>query len=243
MTEDYLVGAESNIDSSFVEIRKSGNFRSIFKISLAFDAVLSRISGHNVHPPLTSLRTIVKRIPLLVSICQLSVAATELRQLSELVLWCVFFTDHPVEWSNFEKNPTRGYIKDLDNPISYLANREPTFYANYARERFASEPSGLAIDAVKKLNYDRTQLSAFVHPGRIAVGRSTLPPFEDISEGFLGNFQKIQRSVMSHGCIILTAQRRKVFDKLPPVHRAWFDWLVGKALSKRVRTQSFGLNS
>jgi hypothetical protein len=40
---------------------------------------------------------------------------------------------------------------------------------------------------------------------------------------------------------VLAAHFRQRFDKLPPVHRAWFDWLVGSKVAKKIRSGPFGL--
>jgi hypothetical protein len=41
--------------------------------------------------------------------------------------------------------------------------------------------------------------------------------------------------------IVLAAFFRTKFENLPPVHRAWFDWLVGSNTAKRIRSGKFGL--
>ena len=57
------------------------------------------------------------------------------------------------------------------------------------------------------------------------------------------NFNRTQKAVFSNSCILIAAFNRKQFDKLPPMHRAYFDWLVGTKLKKNIRAGAFGITS
>ena len=115
-------------------LESSSEFRAIYKIALSTDVVLRSLSQRE-NPRLSSARSLVQRIPYLIAVGQETAARAELRRLIELSFWCVYFTDHPVEWRCLERTPTRGLVKVMDSPISFCAHRERTFYSNYCQER------------------------------------------------------------------------------------------------------------
>lgn len=241
MMEDYIDDAKEVIDGYFASLRHSAQFRGIYRISLATDAVLSKLSAPNMHPRLTTARSAVLRVPLLVAMGQASVAAIELRRFLEILFWCVYFTDHAVEWISFQKGRVKGYARTIDEPINFCAHREISFYMNYAKERMAGEPSGIAADAVTHLRQVQGDLNAVVHPGAIARSPNKMPPFDELSEDALTRFRKLQHRVFSQSCIVMGAYTRKQFDRLPSMHRGHFDWLVGLPLAKQIRSGPFGL--
>lgn len=180
-------------------------------------------------------------MPLFLALAQPEAARVELRRLIEVAFWCVYFTDHPIEWDSFEKNPSKGYGTEKMTPIAYCAHCEVAYYVNYARERFAEEPSGLAVSAVNELHVSYGNLSQAVHAGTVATGTIILPPAEPATQPKLASFLDIHREVCGAACVVLSAMFRSGFDKLPPMHRRWFDWLVGNATAKRIKSQQFGL--
>lgn len=241
MMEGYLDDAEKMIDDFLRLSRGSSNFRSIYRISLAADAVLSKLATRKTGPGLQPARSIVLRIPLLVAVGQTSVASVELRRFLEILFWYMYFAEHPVEWTSFKGTPGKAYGRTLDAPIYYCAHREMAFYVNYALERMESEPSGIAKQAITELRKTQGQLNAVVHPGVMATTTTKTPPFDDLSPADLAKFQIIQRCVFSNGCLVVAAFCRKQFDSLPSMHRAHFDWLIGTSLAKRIRSGPFGL--
>jgi hypothetical protein len=241
MMEKYLDDAIFIMHDAHKKLRTSKEFRLVYRCSLATHALLEKVLGTTTRPRPNAVESTVLRIPLIVATRQLSLARIELRRFVELVLWTIYFSEHPVEWQSFQASPDRGFAKSLDEPISYCAHREITFYLSYAKERIQQEPSGLAKEAIDSLRKLHGRLSAFVHPAHIAGASSRIPPFEDISPDALKTFVDIQRPVLAQACILLAACNRKRFDRLPPMHRAHFDWLIGTTLEKRLRSGHFGL--
>jgi hypothetical protein len=168
-------------------------------------------------------------------------ATVELRRFLECVFWCVYFSDHSVEWLDFESDPGRSIEPEVSKPISYNTHREPTFYRNYARERFLSEPSELAKQAVDELNVQYASLSAAAHGSSSVKHGRLIPPLTNFWEAELGRFAETYRTVASAGAITLAAFCRAQFDSLPPAYRGWFDWLVGGERAKKIRGGPFGL--
>jgi hypothetical protein len=208
---------------------------------MAIDAVLTKLSTKRARPPLASLRGIVHRVPLIVSVGQHTRASLELRQIIELTFWIIFFSDHKVEWAEFEETWQSGPERDVGEPITFLAHRDCSFYAAYARQRFKSEPSGLALKAVNRLEQQRGTLHVGIHASRLARFPESRRPFDDPTDGSLSGFASSYKSISSSTCLALSAFFRARFDSLPPMHRAWFDWLVGKDTRLSIRAQEFGL--
>ena len=235
----YLKDAATLLFTSTAMLKTSGTFTAIYKSTLATDAVLAKLSSTE-RPRLSVCRSILRRVPLLIALGQVSTARIELRRFIEVAFWCVYFSEHPVEWVHFHSNPELTYVTDMAKPITFFAHRNLAFYANYAKERFRAEPSGLAGTAAEMLYVDYGALSATVHPGRAATTTKIKPAMEDITSAALESFATTKRRICSSSCIMLAALLRPRFDRLPPMHRAWFDWLVGEK-RKTVRRGPFGL--
>lgn len=235
----YLTDAAALASKSSSRLNSSGNFRAIYKITLATDAVLSKLSP-KLTPRLAVPRSIIQRVPVLIAVSQIPAAKVELRRFIEVAMWAVYFSDHPIEWATFESHPERGIQSDTDSPITYNAHREPAFYRNYAKERFSNEPSGLAKQAVADLGVQFSYLSAMAHGAALAARKRLLPPIEEVDEKNLSDVMTHQRRVCASVCIMLSAFCRQQFDGLPPAHRAWFDWLLGTKASS-LRSKPFGL--
>jgi hypothetical protein len=169
-------------------------------------------------------------------------ASVELRRFLECVFWCIYFTDHQVEWAEFKSNPERNIEREVSQPIRYNAHREPAFYRNYASERFSEEPSGLAKLSVDSSSVHYSTLSAAAHGSSSIRNARLVPPLHKFTEVEMEKFARTYRSVASAGAIILAAFFRRQFDSLPPAHREWFDWLVGSERRKKIRSGPFGLN-
>jgi hypothetical protein len=239
--KEYLADAAKQADRSISDLSGSGEFVGIYKVALAADAVLSKLSSTE-RPRLAAARSIVQRVPLFLALAQPEAARVELRRLIEVTFWCIYFTDHPIEWESFEKSPSKGFETEKATPIAFCAHREMTYYANYARERFAEEPSGLGVGAINQLHVNYGNLSAAVHAGTVATGTIILPPAEPSTQPKLASFLAVQREVSGAACIVLSAMFRSKFDQLPPMHRRWFDWLIGNVIAKKIRSQDFGIS-
>lgn len=241
MMEDYLEDSQGIVSQSFAVARRSPGFMAIYKTSLATDAVLSKLATSRMRPGLASLRSIDLRIPFVVAMRQTSVASLELRRFLELCCWTMYFTDHPVEWSHFVSHPKQAYQNSLEWPISYCARRGLSFYSRYVLELMKAEPSGVGLTAIGRLRQLLEELNAVVHPGTLACSKGKNPPIDDVSEKELRAFGKTQKAVFANACILLAAFNRRRFDKMTPMHRAFFDWLVGPKTSKTIRSGEFGL--
>jgi hypothetical protein len=239
--EIFLNEVADEISKAQSKLKKSAEFRRIYRISLAADAVLSRLLRLSRRPPPHAARSIVKGVPLLVCARQLGPARIELRRFMELVVWEVYFREHPVEWEKFSSNPTHGFTRDEKDPIEYCAHRELEYYLNYAKSRVADEPSKVAGPAVEELRLLKGKLNEAVHPGAGAGTTGRVTPLDAIEEPTLREFSDLQRSVFKNACIVIASVRRNAFDRLPAMHRAHFDWLVGDQLAKRIRSGPFGL--
>lgn len=220
----------------------SDAFRDIYQISLATYAVLESLAGPNLRPSLNPARSIAVRIPLLVSVGQSSVGDAELRRFTELTLWTVYFTDHPIEWRTFNEKTGGGFSQDARRPISYSAYRQPHFYLEYALELMEREPSGLGTKALNGVDQALGKLNAAVHAGRLARATNRIPPHDEVTEPALRNFARLHRQTFSNCVLLLAAYRRSRFDRLNAVARAHFDWLIGPNLKREVRKGPFGLS-
>ena len=238
----YLCEVSEVVSECSRKLQESGEYRNIYKTSLATDSVLSKLSYRET-PRLAGARGLVQRVPFLIATGQLGGARSELRRFLEIVLWGIYFSDHPVEWKAFQENPKQGFGKDISQPIAYCAFRERAFFSNYVAELFKNEPSGIALEATRELSITCNELNAEVHPQKIATARGLRPAWDRPTDAELAATAKVHRSVCSACCIMLAAYLNQRFDRLPPTHRAWFDWLIGSGKAKRIRSGRFGLDA
>jgi hypothetical protein len=241
LSENFLDEIALELKRAKSTLSKSSEFAKIYQISLATDAVLSKLLFHSNCPPRHAAISIVKSVPLLVSVRQLGSAKIELRRFMELTFWSIYFEEHPVEWERFKSNPTHGFTKDEKDPVEYCAHRELEYYVNYAKSRVGDEPSRLAGIAVDQLRILKGRLNEAVHPGSSTALASRNVPLDPIDEISLRGFCDLQRAVFSNTCLLMGALQRNRFDKLPPMYRAYFDWLMGKVLAKKIRSAAFGI--
>lgn len=238
-SESYADELRGALDNHVSSRSATSDARSVYKVTLAADSVLARLATRRARPRLATHRAALRRTLPVFLAGQLEPARLVLRQLIELVFWTVYFSEHPVEWASFEANPVQG-MKDA-GPISHAAHREPAFYRAYAKERFGGEPSGLAESAANELAREYGNLSMVVHAGPRSLIRGLGLALEEPASNELGGFRKVHRSICASTCIVLCASNKAQFDRLPPVHRAWFDWLIGTTRSKVLRSGPFGL--
>lgn len=237
----YLGDVATHIAAQIGDLEGSGPFRAVYKTTLAIDCFLAKLPQSS-RPRSRVLRGTIQRIPVLIAMGQDVPASVDLRRFLECVFWCVYFTDHHVEWGMFMSDPERNIEREISQPIRYNAHREPSFYRNYTKERFADEPSELAKLEVDRSTVHYSTLSAAAH-GSSSIGKARLvPPLKAIPESDMDRFAKTYRGVTSAGAIILAAFFRRQFDALPPAHREWFDWLIGAERSKKIRSGEFGLH-
>ena len=237
----YLLEASGIVKDRTEKLEVSGEYRNIYKSCLATDSVLKKLSTSRETPRLNVARGLIQRVPLLVAVGQLPACHNELRRFIEVVVWCIYFTDHPIEWQSFSGEPSRGFARDIATPLTFCAFRERAFYSNYAEELFIRESSGVAAVAAKELSVSYNELNADVHAAHIATTTSLKPAWDSPTNTELSSLAKRHRSICANACVVLAAYFRQRFDKLPPVHRAWFDWLVGSNVTKKLRSGQFGL--
>ena len=237
----YLADADRALQSHLKTAGLSASFQDVYRASLFADSVLHGLSTNRLRPSSAGAISIIRRIPLLVSIGQSWVARTELRQFCELMLWTIYFTDHPVEWKRFTAASGTGFTRDQRLPISYAAHREAAFYLDYAEERMEEDPSGIGTTAVRQMKQVIRQLNAAVHPGRLARLPGGFPPFDSISDPEVRAFAKLQKQTFSSCCLVLAAFQLNRFNNLPAMGRSALEWLVGPKLKKELRAGPFGI--
>ena len=239
--DDYLNDSSAMLSVCLTAARSTKSFQEIYSFSLSADVVLKNLATPKLRPGFTASRSIILRMPMLVSLGQPSLGVVELRRLVELTLWTIYFTDHPIEWRRFVRETGVGFSQDARQPISYAARRELIHYFEYARELMSDEPSGLATNAIDLMKQLTHSLNASVHAGEIARSVTRIPPHEDVSDGLLLKFKKLQQPVLANCCLLLAAFRRQQFDRFTATARAHFDWIVGPKLRRAVRQGPFGL--
>jgi hypothetical protein len=239
--DSYLDESAKLANACLHSARATASFRRVYTASLSADVVLKNLDAKLLKPRLSAARSIVLRIPVLVSLGQPSLGSVELRRLVELTLWTVYFTDHPIEWGSLGRTPNEGFSRDARKPISYAARRELIHYFEYAHELMDSEPSGLGKRAINTMKQLTRELNASVHAGELAQSAAKSPPYEKVSEAVLQRFNRLQHSVFANCCLLVAAYRRREFDRLTATARAHFDWLVGSSLRREVRQGPFGL--
>jgi len=203
--------------------------------------VLHALDDKRVKPNLKAMRSVALRIPLLVALGQVSVAVIELRRFLELSIWSIFFTHHPIEWEHFRGKKGVGFTRDLRKPIAYAAHRDLNSYIEYASEYMELEPSGFALKALAQLESDKRLLNSAVHAGDIARSPISNVPVDSLNEPALATFAKLQRRLFTHSIILAAAFNRGKFDVLTPEARAYWQWLLGVELQKKIRASDFGI--
>lgn len=236
----YIDDGEYIANTCFAVARDNEIFVDIYRYSLATHTVLGELSTPALRPTSKPARSIALRVPLLVSMGQASVAHGELRRFVELISWAIYFTDHPIEWQSF-RTGRGGFAREMRKPISYAANRELSFYLDYALELMDQEPSGLGSKAVNNCKNAVKALNAAVHPGHLAKAPGTIPPHDNLTTRVLRDFRNIQKLTFANCVLLMAAYRRAKFNRLNASARAHFDWLVGSSIRREVRKGPFGL--
>ena len=239
--QNYLSDSKSIVEQCVTSVASAPLFSDIFRASLSAESVFVGLSGPNLRPSLNPARSIILRIPMLTAIGQGTIAKAELRRFLELLFWTIYFTDHPVEWSEFKSETSGGFARDQHQPIAHAAHRELGYYLDYTKELMESEPSGLAGHSLNELRQASHHLNAAVHAGQLARAKGKSAPFEKPEPKFLQDFGKLQRTVFSRSCVVFAAYRAARFGALSAAARTEFDWLVGAKLRKQIRSGPFGL--
>jgi len=239
--QGYLSDSKAIVEECVGLAASAPLFSDIFRASLAAEAVFVGLSTPNLRPSLNPARSIILRLPMLTAIGQGSIAKAELRRFLELFFWTIYFTDHPVEWTEFKSATSGAFARDQHQPIAYAAHRELGYYLDYTKELMESEPSGLAGQSLIELRHANHHLNAAVHAGHLARAKGKSAPFEKPELEILQDVGKLQRTVFSRTCLVLAAYRAARFGALSAGARAEFDWLVGANLRKQIRSGPFGL--
>lgn len=236
----YLDDFHENIEQSISDLRKSSTYKTIFKNSQACFSILKN-NNLSKHSLIKIAAGIPRRIPLLIAARQVSPAYIELRRFTELIVWNPYFIDHPIEWDEFSKNPDTGYTRDPKTPIAFCAHREISWYFDYARELYKSEPSGLTKTSINSLQHQYRNLSKYVHAMDNPVqGKILSSPFDDISDKNLSKFQNAQKVVFLSSSLLICSKRKQL-EKLEAIERDWFDWLISKKNARIIRSERFGI--
>ncbi|MBP6865702.1 MAG: hypothetical protein KBC32_10625 [Candidatus Didemnitutus sp.] len=219
----------------------SPRLKHLYRLCNAVDGVLDGLDAPQMKPSLQAARSIVLNQPVLLLYSFMSEAFVDLRRFTELIMWNIYFTDHPVEWREFLENA--GFSRDIERPISFCAHRELGFYLAYAKELLEREPSGLAAESLEGLQAAVRELNKHAHGATLAAltrREDVLTPRSDADAKALCD----QASrVFTHATVVLCAVHRKRFDKLGAAPRAYFDFLVGAPLAKKIRAGQFGLGT
>ena len=237
-SEEYVSELQAEIVELSSKVSKFPEYRGLFKASTAAFSVLTACAHHE-HPLLEAAATIVRRQPMLCLCAQTGSAQSDVRRFLELIIWYVYFVDHPIEWQVFLEQPT-GYTRADDRPILYCARRNFQWYMDYARERFSKDASLACGPAIESLANGWKDCSRFVHAGVREKGSDLQPPFEMPTQATVRQFQSQCRDAFASGCLLLSAVYPPQLSSLTAVDRAWFDWLVGPTASKAIRSGEVG---
>lgn len=236
---EYLQDALKAIQASAAVVPSISSFRAIYKNSVGTFTPLTKLSRRRL-PLLKTACGVVKRCPLLIATRQTQLAYVELRRLIEVITCYPYFSEHPVEWASFSEDPGGGYAGDLEKPISWSAHRELRWYANYIKERYEGDKSGLAKYAVDTNSECYSQLSYYVHAALDHLTKKPLTEvFDSIDGTSLEQFSRMQRKVYCSALILAVAPKPEVIGKLDPVERAWFDWVLGNNRQMKIRAGDF----
>ena len=166
-------------------------------------------------------------------------ACIELRRVIEATFDCIYFADHPVEWRSLEDVGRVQIESDSKQPIAYNACREPSFYANYAKELFATEISGLAKPASEFLSVKYSELSKDVH-AKIHSSPSMSSMLDEMSAKKFASLSKLISGVYSRILIVLAAKNVDKYNALPPVERELSAWLIGEENQNIISEKGIG---
>jgi hypothetical protein len=241
-SDAFISEVGSEVIAALTRSKASASFREIYRLSLAAESVLPVLVSRKLRPSISAIRNTSRRIPVLISMGQESLAKVELRRLMELVFWTVYFTHHPREWEHFDGKKLIGFTRDVSKPIGYAAHRDLNFYLQYAMEYMEAETSGEALKAIQDLDGAKKELNAAVHAGQIARTPNRQLPFDAIEEPNLVAFARILKRVLGSSLVVLMAFDKASFQKIPAGPRAYFDWLIGAQRSRAIRSKQFGLD-
>ena len=237
--KEFLEDALSAMTKSARSVPSESAFRAIYKNSLGTFTPLTKLARRQL-PLLKTACGIVKRCPLLIATRQVQLGYVELRRLIEVITFYPYFFEHPVEWSEFSENPGEGYGTDRDKPISWCAHRELRWYANYARERYRHDKSGLTTYAIDTNSACYLELSKYVHAALDHLTKKPLTEaFDSIDGASLERFASMQRKVYCSALILAVAPKPEGIGTLNAIERDWFDWLLGNARQMKIRGGEF----
>ena len=217
------------------------NFKSIYKSCYFADAFLSQINDAKVLPCINQMRAALRRSTNLICLGQTGSTYLELRRFIEMTFWCLYFVDHQIEWDFLKLNMGKGYVHEDDEPISYSAHRELSYYIRYAKELFEKEVSGLGSVCLNVLSTDVSQLNFQIHPTSLIDSDFENSCYHKMTSSEFASFSALIKRVLSNASIVIALKFLKSFQNLPAMNRAMFDALVGKEREIILRSPDIGI--
>jgi hypothetical protein len=237
---EYSADAENLTSKSIKGCTRRAAFRKIFHVAFSFEAVASAVATPRLRPSLSGPRSLALRIPLLVSLGQISAAQAEVRRLLELVAWTIYFTDHRREWFEFSSIASKGFTQNQRTPIAYAAHREANFYLEYLDELMLLDESGLGKRSVEGLKHVHHRLNAVIHPGTLARG-TTSPPFDDLDDAKLESFHGLLRDALGNAALLLCAYCKDRYSSMAAGPKAHLLYLLSPQQRGTLSKGDFGL--
>jgi hypothetical protein len=227
--ETFLDDAENDNDAN-----------AVYRSAVAARNVL--INWRNEQPNLleSAAGAAVRSINL-ICIRQYSLFYVELRRFIECVTWFLYFAEHPVEWEIFRSNPGRGSDTRREKPIESAAFSTINQFFAYAKERMATERSGLATRAIDTLRTQYGALSSYVHGAKPALDGTLALAHDRFDRERCQEMARASKVVFGQGCILLVTYRPILLTALSTTDREWFDKLVGRRTSEIINNGVFGL--
>lgn len=221
-----------------------GEQRSVYKLCTAAYTVLRAMSVPRDLRLLGGAAGAARRCAVLGTIRQISLARVELRRLIECSVWFAYFVDHPVEFAEFEANPSRGWDSDGARPIEAIARADIGFFFRYALDRMRAARAPRVVEAVSALKTAYREMSGEVHAALGALGASaTLSQAHDPYDAKIAaHFREDVDRVLTSGTLLVASVDPRLLGHLPAVDRAWFDWLVGVDAAKEFRSDAIGID-
>lgn len=240
-----FVGELKITTASFLDrANADSDLLSAFKLATAFYCVVQTFGKAGNSKLLDAAAGLARRSAVLMSIRQTSLVKVELRRLVECTVWFAYFVDHPVEYEEFERNPSRGWSDDRDRgPIETVACSQIGFFLRYAQERVGKGKPLEAAKAPERLRVEYGNLSRDVHGALGALNRNaTFSQAHDPYDGAVAaDLCGAVDRVLTDALLTIAMLRPEWIGKLPATERGWFDWLIGSENAKAVRGGSFGL--
>jgi|GEM_PF-6311859 len=237
--QKLIADASQAKGAGVVSFSSSPRLKHLYRLCNATDAILDELDESRMRPSLQAARTIVLNQPILLLYSFVEEALVDLRRFVELAMWNIYFTDHPVEWREFLESS--GFSRDIEQPISFCAHRELGFYLSYAKELMRREPSGLAVLSLDAIQNSVRKLNKHAHAAMLALSTRRAAVLKERSDTDAKQLCEFASEVLGHVSIVLCAAHQKRFNRFGPAQRAYFDFLAGPSISKKIRGGQFGI--